>query len=273
MKSRPCPEGRQMRRIAALKAESAPDAAGGAAPSARLQEPAISKRRPLVLLDAYGTLFAPVAFGSPAAQLCQLLAADGVRVAPERAEKALYAEIAVYQKRFPFIRNERELRQLEDDVSDLVLAELALTQFPRERMRRHLLALFPFVVFPDVEPALAALRARGLTLGVVSNFNAMLDDYLEELKLRHWFSVVVSSADIGVTKPDPVIFHAALERLGANPEHAVYVGDDVRNDYHGARQAGLRAVLLNRDDEPLPEGTRAIAALTDLPALLDGGLT
>ena len=256
-----------------MKATSAPDAVGSTVPGARQRPAAFSKQRPLVLLDAYGTLFAPISFGSPAAHLCQLLAADGVRVPPERAEKALYAEIAVYQKRFPFIRNERELRQLENDVSDLMLAELALTQFPRERMRQHLLALFPFVVFPDVEPALAALRTLGVTLGVVSNFNAMLDDYLEDLNLRRWFSVVVSSANVGVTKPDPAIFHAALERLGAKPEHAVYVGDDVRNDYHGARRAGLRAVLLNRDDEPLPAGTRAIAALTDLPALLEEGLS
>lgn len=247
-----------------MKAMSAPDGACGVGRSARRQ-------RPVVLLDAYGTLFAPISFGSPAAHLCQLLAADGVRVSPQSAEKALFAEIAVYRERFPFIRDERELRELEYDVSDLVLAELALTHFPRERMRQHLLALFPFVVFPDVEPALAELRARGLTLGVVSNFNAMLDDYLEQLNLRRWFSVVVSSADVGVTKPDPAIFRVALARLGAQPEAAVYVGDDVRNDYHGARQAGLGAVLLNRDDEPLPEGTRAIAALTDLPALLDQG--
>ncbi len=244
-----------------MAATKAPTGEGGA-DSARRQ-------RPVVLLDAYGTLFAPISFGSPAAHLCQLLAADSVRVSPQSAEKALFAEIAVYRERFPFIRNERELRQLEYDVSDLVLAELALTQFPRERMRQHLLALFPFVVFPDVEPALAELHARGLTLGVVSNFNAMLDDYLEQLNLRDWFSVVVSSADVGVTKPDPAIFRVALDRLGVQPEQALYVGDDVRNDYHGARQAGLHAVLLNRDDEPLPEGVRAVAALTDLPGLLD----
>ena len=244
-------------------------ATGKAVNNAHPQSPALCKRPALVLLDAYGTLFAPVSYGSPVVRLCQLLVADGVHVDPKSAERALFAEIRLYRERFPYIRDQQELGQLELAASDVMLAELAIKQFPRERMRLHLLDLFRLEVFSDVNPALGRLQERRLALGVVSNFNAMLGDYLAQLDLKEWFSVVVCSADVGVTKPDPVIFHAAIKHLGMLPEQAIYVGDDLHNDYHGARQAGLHAVWLNRDGAPTPDGVRSITTLAELPGLLN----
>ena len=114
-------------------------------------------------------------------------------------------------------------------------------------MRQHLLDLFALTVFPDAEPTLRILHERGLALGVVSNYNALLSAHLEDLGLAHWFSVIVNSADFGKQKPHPGIYHAAIGKLQVSPDRVLYVGDDVDNDYFGARQAGLQAVLLNRD--------------------------
>lgn len=222
-----------------------------------------------VLFDAFGTLFAPVSAGSPVAHLCRLLASDGVRVPPERAERAILKEVALYRQKFPLIRSPEALRRLENEATDIVLRELALPDFPRDRMRRHLLDLFALTVFPDAEPALEELHQRDLALGVVSNYNALLSTHLAELGLADWFSVIVNSADYGKPKPDPGIFHEATRQLALSPDRVLYVGDDVQNDYYGAQQAGLRAVLLNRDLGPITDAVQAIHALTEIPGVLD----
>ena len=222
-----------------------------------------------VLFDAFGTLFAPVSAGSPAAHLCRILASDGVSVTAERAGRAILAEVELYRAKFPQIRDKQELRQLENKASDLVMAELELMQFPRDRMRQHLLDLFKMTAYPDAESALGQLRQRGLALGVVSNYNALLRVHLAELGLEDWFSVIVNSADFGEAKPHPGIFLEGVKLLGGSPERVLYVGDDLHKDYFGAQQVGLHAVLLNRDSAPVPKGVRAIATLDDLPGLLD----
>ena len=222
-----------------------------------------------VLFDAFGTLFAPVSAGSPAAHLCRILASDGVSVTAERAGRAILAEVELYRAKFPQIRDKQELRQLENKASDLVMAELELMQFPRDRMRQHLLDLFKMTAYPDAESALGQLRQRGLALGVVSNYNALLREQLAELGLEDWFSVIVNSADFGEAKPHPGIFLEGVKQLGASPERVLYVGDDLHNDYYGAQQVGLHAVLLNRDSVAIPTDVRAIATLVDIPQLLD----
>ena len=103
----------------------------------------------------------------------------------------------------------------------------------------------------------------------MSNYNALLRVHLAELGLEDWFSVIVNSADFGEAKPHPGIFLEGVKQLGASPERVLYVGDDLHNDYLGAQQVGLHAVLLNRDSVVIPTDVRAIATLVDIPQLLD----
>jgi putative hydrolase of the HAD superfamily len=100
--------------------------------------------------------------------------------------------------------------------------------------------------------ALERLRSAGLRLGVVSNSDGRVEEALEAAGLREFFDVVVDSALVGVEKPDPRIFHAALDALGVAPEEALYVGDLYEVDVVGARAAGIEAVLLG----PLPAEAR-----------------
>ncbi len=76
-------------------------------------------------------------------------------------------------------------------------------------------------------------------LGVVSNFYGNLEAACESLGLASLFSVMTDSFDVGVAKPDPAIFHAALETLGAAPERTLLVGDSLGRDGEGARRVGL----------------------------------
>lgn len=221
-----------------------------------------------VLFDAFGTLFSPVSAGSPPAHLSRLLASDGVRIPIDRATKAIIAEVELFRTKSPHIRTEEEMRLLEYEATDLVLTELELASFPRDRMRQHLLDLFTPTAYPDAEPTLRRLQQMELTLGVVSNYNSLLTAHLAQLGLADWFRVIVNSADFGRPKPYAGIFHEAIKRLRVAPDRALYVGDDLRNDYYGAQEAGLHAVWLNRDYAPAAEGVAAIATLAELPQFL-----
>jgi putative hydrolase of the HAD superfamily len=100
--------------------------------------------------------------------------------------------------------------------------------------------------------SLQRLRDAGLRLGVVSNSDGRVEQALQAAGLRNYFDVVIDSALVGVEKPDPRIFYAALDALGVAPNEALYVGDLYEIDVVGARAAGMHAVLLGEPD-PAPE--------------------
>ena len=121
-------------------------------------------------------------------------------------------------------------------------------------------------LFPDVIPTLTACRAAGLTLGVVSNFEEWLERLLDELEVSSYFDVRVISGVEGMEKPDPAIFHLALDRAGVTPADAVYVGDNPVFDTEPAEALGMRGVLIDRRGRyPEHRGVR-ITTLEELPA-------
>ncbi len=132
-------------------------------------------------------------------------------------------------------------------------------------------------VEPDVEPALAALRARGLRLVVVSNANGRLRHLFDRLQLTRWFDHVLDSHEWGVEKPDPRLFQLALEQAGADATRTVHVGDLYHVDVMGARRAGLRdAVLFDMadlyDDVDCPR-VRSFAGLVEWIDKVNGNQT
>jgi HAD superfamily hydrolase (TIGR01509 family) len=119
--------------------------------------------------------------------------------------------------------------------------------------------------------ALARLQQAGLRLGVVSNSDGRVEQALAAAGLRKYFDVVVDSALVGVEKPDPRIFQAALKALSVKPEEALYVGDLYQVDVVGARAAGIEAILLG--DAAAPADCRQARSLEELvDQLLSGDL-
>jgi putative hydrolase of the HAD superfamily len=110
---------------------------------------------------------------------------------------------------------------------------------------------------PGCRSALNALRARGLALGVVSNFDRRLPRILAGLELAPLFDVVVLPSDAGTEKPDPRIFALALQQLKVPAEDAVFVGDSHSRDLVGARATGMRAIDVG-----------SLATLAELPKRL-----
>jgi putative hydrolase of the HAD superfamily len=115
---------------------------------------------------------------------------------------------------------------------------------------------------PGTHAALRRLRASGLRLGVVSNFDHRLPDLLEALDLNHLLDHVVHPILCGAAKPDPAIFEFALASLALEPHQVVHVGDDPVNDLAAARRVGLHAITAPTDDMSLlPAQIDAIATL------------
>jgi putative hydrolase of the HAD superfamily len=110
---------------------------------------------------------------------------------------------------------------------------------------------------------LADLRARGLTVGIGSNFDARLIRLVEELPgLAAVRGRCVVSSLVGWRKPAREFFAAMSAAAGCEPGHVLYVGDDPGNDLDGASAAGLRAVLCDPEDRyPDPPRVRQLRDL------------
>jgi HAD superfamily hydrolase (TIGR01509 family) len=100
--------------------------------------------------------------------------------------------------------------------------------------------------YPETVGVLAALRARGYRLGIVSNWSWNLQERVVQAGLDGFFEVVWASAYAGCNKPHPGIFRQALARLNLPPGRALFVGDSYEHDVVGARSAGLDVALLDR---------------------------
>lgn len=99
------------------------------------------------------------------------------------------------------------------------------------------------VVPAELPGVLAALHAAGYTLGVVSNRDHPYWELLQEMGLCPFFDFSLAGGEVKSWKPEPGIFHAALERADSTAAQTVYVGDNYFADVVGARRAGLRPVL------------------------------
>ena len=137
--------------------------------------------------------------------------------------------------------------------------EDAFTVFDAARNRVEL--------FPDVIPVLQELSARFRVIAV-TNGNANL----ETIGIRRFFHGVVTAVNTGVAKPEPLIFHKAVQQAGVRPEEILHVGDHPETDVVGAINAGLRTAWMNRDNtewpEHLPAPDATVTSVTELRELL-----
>jgi putative hydrolase of the HAD superfamily len=123
--------------------------------------------------------------------------------------------------------------------------------------------------YSDVRPAFERLRARGLRLGLISNWDSRLSRLVDGLGLSSLLDTTVSSAEVGLHKPDPRIFELACERLGVSPAEAAHVGDHHYADIVGAKAVGMRAILIDRRAEEHECGELVVASLDRLECALD----
>lgn len=121
----------------------------------------------------------------------------------------------------------------------------ALPAFLEDAWREHL-ALNLWCKVPEgLREALAAWRAVGGRVAVVSNSEGMLDELFARLDLARSFDHVMDSGKLGIEKPDPRIFEIAVRACGSAPERALHLGDIYATDIVGARAAHVRTALVD----------------------------
>lgn len=130
-----------------------------------------------------------------------------------------------------------------------------------------------FELYPDVSESLRAIAARGVRIGLISNSHRCLASFQSHFELDGLIAAAVSSSEHGFMKPHRSIFEAALRLLGVAPARSVMVGDSFAHDIVGAREAGMRAVLVTRSSGPVHPAVTApdipvIRTLLELPDLL-----
>ena len=220
-----------------------------------------------ILLDALGTL---VALEPPAAPLARLVRErHGVEVTSADATRALRAEMAHYRANCIRATDPGALAALRLECAALVGLELGgpLAALDAAELVPTLLDSIRFHAYPEVPGTLARLRDEGFALVVASNWDISLHGVLEHTGLSVLLDGVVTSAEVGVAKPDARLFTAALSLAGAHASEALHVGDSFEEDVEGALAAGLGAVWLARQAVvgQRPHRVRVIASLDELP--------
>ena len=126
-----------------------------------------------------------------------------------------------------------------------------------------------YAMFDDVPAVLDELTDAGLRLGIVSNYEAWLEDLLARLGVRDRFPIRVISGLEGLEKPDPRIYGLALERSRLAAAEVAFVGDNPEFDVYPPAAMGMFPVLIDRRGRhPDHDGVR-ITDLHDLPSVLE----
>jgi len=115
-------------------------------------------------------------------------------------------------------------------------------------------------------PLLRELREDGYVLALVSNLASVYVPVLDRLGIRELVDHATYSCEVGLTKPDPAIYHLTLERLDVEPRNAIMVGNSVRADVVGAKAVGLGAVWITSNEDPEHV---CLARLADLRSVLE----
>jgi putative hydrolase of the HAD superfamily len=160
---------------------------------------------------------------------------------------ALRTEIGFYRANHLRGADRAGLADLRRDCA-AVFADALAAAPPVPELAEILVAALRFAPFDDAVPLLVACGDRGIRTAVVSDWDCALAWHLADIGIGDLLDAVVVSAEVGVAKPDPRIFAAALEAVGVGPAAAMHVGDDPRRDLQGAEMAGITGVLLDRED-------------------------
>ena len=133
-----------------------------------------------------------------------------------------------------------------------------------------LFAVTNATLYDDVILTLEHLQNAGFKLAIVSNWDTPLDPLTERLGIADYFDAIIASHDARVRseKPEPHIFNCALAAVGVSAEEVVHVGDAYEADIVGARDVGIRPILLDRDSTQTGRWEETIQSLSELPELL-----
>ncbi len=214
--------------------------------------------------DAYGTLFDVFS-----------VTALGEELFPGKGD-ALAQLWRLKQLQYSMLRSlmgrHRDFWQLTEDALVYAARSLGLDPTP-DRRARLLEAYLTLAAFPDVRPGLAALKARGLRLAILSNGEPkMLEAAARSAGIVDLLDAILSVEEVKIFKPSPRVYQLAPEHLRVRPGELGFVSSNGW-DVAGAASTGLQTFWIQRRAAEPPEelgfpADHTVSTITDLPALL-----
>ncbi|MDB5350979.1 MAG: yjjG [Planctomycetota bacterium] len=220
-----------------------------------------------IVLDAVGTLIDP----APSVSEAYALAArrQGVSLPLGEIKRRFLTQFGtdeIDEQRGPLATDEPTERRRWRRIVAGCLPELPDPDRAFDELWDHFGEPGSWIVFPDVAPAVLALRNAGFRLCVASNFDGRLHRVAAGLaELRDWIEPLVISSEVGFRKPHESFYKAACDRLGLPARKVISVGDDLQNDLLGPAKAGLRSVLIARNGRARDD----VASLDGLDSLVE----
>jgi putative hydrolase of the HAD superfamily len=205
-----------------------------------------------IMLDAGGTLWDMKP--SVSELFLRMLKESGSRVSKERLRESIrkadrhfdedFAQLdGVHEEDFWKKYDRFVLKDLDLEIKPDVFSKKLSSEY------RHVVSkVESWVEYSDAHPFLRDLRKRDMKVGLVSNATDLARRVLKNLEMDKYFDFVVLSAEVGARKPNKRIFTIAAKEAGASPSRCLFLGDKLAVDVKGASNAGMNAVLVDREN-------------------------
>jgi putative hydrolase of the HAD superfamily len=205
-----------------------------------------------IMLDAGGTLWDMKP--SVSELFLRMLKESGSRVSKERLRESIrkadrhfdedFAQLdGVHEEDFWKKYDRFVLKDLDLEIKPDVFSKKLSSEY------RHVVSkVESWVEYSDAHPFLRDLRKRDMKVGLVSNATDLTRRVLKNLEMDKYFDFVVLSAEVGARKPNKRIFTIAAKEAGASPSRCLFLGDKLAVDVKGASNAGMNAVLVDREN-------------------------
>jgi putative hydrolase of the HAD superfamily len=210
--------------------------------------------------------------------LVELLNRSGTEIDPAAFKKEFGGFLRSYYENFSLDNKEKTTFSVLREM----LFQKGIRSTPEPVLRAALEAMYAvtqknWVLEEDAISTLETLKSRGYRMGLISNTSDdnNVQGIVDRWGLRPFFETILTSAALGIRKPDPRIFQVALEHFQVPPDAAAMIGDILNADVLGANQLGIYSIWITRRAQLPDEGELAIqpqavvTALYQIPGLLD----
>ena len=225
-----------------------------------------------VFFDWFNTL---ARFDPPREELySQVLGEFGIGVSPQKLMPGVFAADDYWfeenARSAVRDRSPEEQKEVSIHYQQILLAEVGISASRELLLKvvkrlRELFSGMTFALFDDVLTVLPRLKQRGLILGLLTNLDRDMVPICNKLGLEPHIDFTITSGEVGVDKPNPLIFLAALEQAGVNAAETIHVGDQYKVDVIGARGVGIAPILMDRYNlHPEVSDCPRIVSLTEL---------
>jgi putative hydrolase of the HAD superfamily len=203
----------------------------------------------VIAFDAVGTLI--YAEPSVTVAYCRILNDLSGRVVDEAiVRKVLGIRLAERSRHNDLRTNEASERQVWYDLIAELVPDADRVDACFNALYDHFGVASNWRCYDDVAATLNGLKSAGLQLVLASNFDERLNAVCAGLRELSEISRVIISSEIGWRKPAPEFFDMVCQQTSCRPDQILFVGDDLLNDIHGAKQAGMATAWIDRKGQP-----------------------